>query len=203
MVNLNLIRHGKTLWNLDRRIQGREDIPLAERGKAQVVSWCLPLGKISLDLVLSSPMVRATQTAEIIGQRLGLGVIISENLREQDFGLWEGKRMADIRRATPGLLEHQERLGWDFCPPGGETRKEVLVRSLGALGQAAEELKGLNLLVVTHSGVIRSLAYHALGRFFLPWEKRVLKKEYLHEFVWSQGLTLKKLNAMDLNRGEG
>jgi probable phosphoglycerate mutase len=191
------------LWNLDRRIQGKEDIPLAERGKAQVASWCLSLEKISLNLVLSSPMIRATQTAEIIGLRLGLGVIISENLREQDFGLWEGKRMADIRRATPGLLEHQERLGWDFCPPCGETRKEVLVRSLGALGQAAEELKGLNLLVVTHSGVIRSLAYHALGRFFLPWEKRVLKKEYLHEFVWSQGLTLKKLNAMDLNRGEG
>lgn len=203
MVSLNLIRHGKTLWNLDRRIQGREDIPLAERGKIQVASWCSSLEKISLDLVLSSPMIRATQTAEIIGQRLGLGVIINENLREQDFGLWEGKRMTDIRRVTPGLLEHQERLGWNFCPPGGETRKEVLVRSLGALEKEAEELKGLNVLVITHSGVIRSLTYHVLGRFFLPWEKRVLKKEYLHEFVWNQGLTLKKLNAVDLNRGKG
>jgi len=203
MVNLSLIRHGKTLWNLDRRIQGKEDIPLAERGKAQVASWCLSLEKISLNLVLSSPMIRATQTAEIIGLRLGLGVIISENLREQDFGLWEGKRMADIRRVTPGLLEHQEMLGWNFCPPDGETRKEVLARSLGALGQASEALNGLNVLVVTHSGVIRSLAYHALGRFFLPWEKRVLKKEHLHEFAWNRGLTLKKLNAIDLNPVKG
>ena len=200
MTRFNLIRHGKTQWNLEQRIQGRTDIPLSAQGRHQVDSWCAALGKISLDLIVSSPMIRARQTAGIIGQSLGLEVVTDENLREQSFGLWEGKTINQIRQAFPGTVEHQEGLGWDFCPPEGETRHWVLKRALGALGAAAQRFNGLNILVVSHNGVIKSLAYHALGRAFLPGEKQVIKDSYLHRFVWEQTVVLERLNAINLNQ---
>lgn len=202
MICFNLIRHGKTQWNLERRIQGQTDVPLSDRGKHQVASWCPALGALSLDLVISSPMIRARQTAEIIGQGLGLAVVTDENLKEQSFGLWEGETINRIRQTSPGTVEHQEGLGWDFCPPGGETRHGVLKRALGALGSAAQRYDGLNLLVVTHNGVIKSLAYHALGRGFLPGEKRVIKDGFVHRFAWDQTAVLERLNAINLNREE-
>ncbi|ACN17226.1 GpmB [Desulforapulum autotrophicum HRM2] len=200
MICFNLIRHGKTQWNLEQRIQGRTDVPLSAQGRRQVASWCPALGDLSLDLIVSSPMARARQTAEIIGQGLGLSVVMDENLKEQSFGLWEGKTINQIRQTSPGTVEHQEGLGWDFCPPEGETRHGVLKRALGALGAAAQRYNGLNLLIVTHNGVIKSLAYHALGRGFLPGEERVIKDGHLHRFAWDQTMVLERLNLINLNQ---
>ncbi len=200
MIGFNLIRHGKTQWNLDQRIQGRTDIALADPGRRQVASWCAALGRISLDLIVSSPMIRARQTAEILGQGLGLAVVLDENLREQSFGRWEGSTIRQIRQAAPGTVEHQEGLGWDFCPPGGESRNGVLKRALVALERAAQRFDGFDILVVTHSGVIKSLAYHALGRAFLPGEKQVIKDNHLHRFAWDHTVVLERLNAINLNQ---
>ncbi len=202
MVRFNLIRHGKTRWNLEKRIQGEADVPLSTEGRLQVASWCACLDKIPLDLILSSPMARARATAEILGQHLGLTVVMAEQLREQAFGRWQGKRIDDIRQASPGTVEFQESLGWQFCPPEGEPRHGVLKRSLAALEEAATRLKGRRILVVTHNGVIRSLVYHALGRAFLPGEKGVIRDEHLHQFSWDHGLVLSKLNAVNLNPGD-
>ncbi|MBI9088876.1 MAG: histidine phosphatase family protein [Desulfobacterium sp.] len=202
MVCFNLIRHGKTQWNLEKRLQGEADIPLAPEGRLQVASWCPALDQVPLELILSSPMVRARATAEILGQHLGLPVEISELLREQAFGQWQGQRIDDIRQASPGMVEFQESLGWDFCPPGGEPRHGVLARALAALEAAANQYKDHRILVVTHNGVLRSLAYHALGRGFLPGEKRVIRDGHLHRFSWDHGLVLSKLNAVNLNPGD-
>ncbi len=200
MTCFNLIRHGKTRWNLERRIQGRTDIALADPGRHQVASWCAVLGKIPLDLIVSSPMIRARQTAEILGQGLGLAVVLDENLREQSFGHWEGRTLRQIRQASPGAVEHQEGLGWDFCPPGGESRHRVLERALVALGAAAQRFDGFDILVVTHNGVIKSLAYHALGRAFLPGENPVIKDGHVHRFAWDQTVVLERLNAINLKQ---
>ncbi|MCP4116085.1 MAG: histidine phosphatase family protein [Desulfobacteraceae bacterium] len=200
MVSFSLIRHGKTRWNLEKRLQGEADLPLSAVGELEVASWCTALGTIPLDLILSSPMARARATAKILGQHLGLEVVTEEKLREQAFGRWQGKRLTDIRRAAPGTVEFQESLGWDFCPPGGEARHGVLDRSLAALKAAAVRFKDRNILVVTHNGVIKSLLYHALGRAFLPGEKGVIREGYLHRFSWDHGLVLEKLNAVDLNQ---
>jgi probable phosphoglycerate mutase len=202
MVSFNLIRHGKTLWNLEKRLQGEADLPLSTEGRLEVASWCAALGTIPLDLILSSPMARARATAEILGDRLGLEVVMEEQLREQAFGRWQGKRLIDIRKKSPGTVEFQENLGWDFCPPGGEARHGVLARSLTALKAAAVRFKKRHILVVTHNGVIKSLAYHALGRSFLPGEKGVIRKGHLHRFSWDHGLVLEKLNAVNLNQEE-
>lgn len=199
MVRFNLIRHGQTQWNLEHRIQGEKNLPLSAQGRLQVKSWGSCLKKMSLDLILSSPMIRARETSEILGKGLGLEIFEEKNLREQSFGLWEGRRINDIRQACPGAVEYQESLGWDFCPPGGESRNGVLKRSLGAFEQAAKRFKGHNVLVVVHNGVMRSLVYHALGRAFLPGEKQVIKNWHLHGFSWDQGLVLERLNLMNLS----
>lgn len=202
MVHFNLIRHGKTRWNLEKRIQGEADLPLSAQGRRQVASWCAALDPIPLDLILSSPMARARATAEILARHLGLRVVMAEAIREQAFGQWQGKRIEEIRRASPGTVEFQERRGWDFCPPGGEPRHGVLARSLEALKATAARFKDRNILVVTHNGVIKSLVYHALDRAFLPWEKGVIRREHLHRFAWDNGLILEKLNAVNLNGGD-
>jgi len=199
MVNLNLIRHGKTQWNLEKKIQGEKDIPLSPQGRSQVMGWSFFLKDSSLDLILSSPMARARETAEILGKNLGLEIVMDENIREQAFGLWEGRSIDEIRREFSGVVEEQERMGWNFSPPGGEARHEVLKRALGAMEAAGARFKGFNLLVVTHQGVINSLVYHALGRAFLPEEKRIIRDGHVHKFSWDQELILRKLNAMDLN----
>jgi probable phosphoglycerate mutase len=200
MISFNLVRHGKTRWNREKRIQGDADVPLSTGGRIEVASWCAALDKIPLDLILSSPMARARATAEILGDRLGLEVVTEERLGEQSFGRWQGKRIEDIRKKSPGTVAFQESLGWDFCPPGGEPRHGVLDRALAALKAAAVRFKDCRILVVTHNGVIKSLVYHALGRSFLPGEKRVIRKGHLHRFVWDHGLVLGKLNAVNLNQ---
>jgi len=200
MVNLNLIRHGKTQWNLEKKIQGEKDIPLSLQGRSQVMGWSFFLKDSSLDLILSSPMARARETAEILGKNLGLEIVTDENIREQSFGLWEGRSIDEIRREFPEVVEEQERMGWNFSPPGGEARHEVLKRALGAMEAAGARFKDLNLLVVTHQGVINSLVYHALGRSFLPEEKRIIRDGHVHKFSWDQELILRKLNAIDLNQ---
>ncbi len=199
MVCFNLIRHGKTQWNLEKRLQGEADLPLSTEGRLQVASWCATLDRIPLDLILSSPMARARDTAEILGDHLGLRVVTAAGLREQAFGQWQGRRIEEIRQTSPGIVEFQESLGWHFCPPGGEPRHGVLERALAALKAAAARFRDRQILVVTHNGVIRSLVYHALDRAFLPGEKRVIRDGHLHRFSWDKGLRLEKLNAMNLN----
>lgn len=200
MIKFSLMRHARTQWNLDKKIQGRTDMPLCTQGEKDARAWVEKLTRRSFDLILSSPLARAKQTAKIISLGLGLEIIYDEDLAEQNFGQWEGLRIKDLRRSCPGEVSRQEALGWGFRPPEGEDRTEVLTRGRRALDRAAEQFKDRDLLVVTHNTMIKCLVYHGLGRGFLPDEPEVLKPFHLHGFEWDHGFKSMDLNCLDLMR---
>ncbi|WP_022666056.1 histidine phosphatase family protein [Desulfospira joergensenii] len=198
MIHFSLIRHARTQWNLEKKIQGRKDLPLCPQGEEDARIWAENLAGQSFDLILASPLTRAGQTAKILAAGLELEIEYDKDLVEQDFGLWEGSRIKDLRRSYPEELEHQEALGWEFRPPKGESRTQVLNRGLAALARAAERFEGRNLLVVTHNSMIKCLTYHGLGRGFLPEEPGVLRPCHVHGFEWDLFIKPTGLNRMNL-----
>ena len=147
MTALLLVRHGETDWNADGRLQGHTDRPLSDFGRRQARQLAEELAEEKLDAIYASDLSRARETAEIVGVRLGLGVVIDPGLREKDWGTWEG-------------LTGVERDRVEFV---GESTGAHQERMLGALRRIAERHSGGRVLVVTHGGSMRRVQTVALG----------------------------------------
>jgi probable phosphoglycerate mutase len=196
-----LIRHAQTVWNREKKIQGHSDSPLTAIGENQASSWARVLSRLSWDRILASDTGRTRATAGIINDFLKIPVVADPRLREQDWGDWVGKTVAQIKTDVPRVLDEQINAGWDFCPPGGESRLSVLKRSQAALQDAAQRYSGETILVVCHEGVVKSLVYDLFGRKYLPDEPAVLKSYQLHWLVnTDSGLQIEQINAIDLDQ---
>ena len=199
ITRFGLLRHAQTVWNRAKKIQGHCDSALTAEGERQAASWGQRLSQFQWDRIFASDTGRALATAERINAYLNIPLTTDRRLREQDWGLWAGKTIPQIQTEAAQVLEEQINAGWDFCPPGGESRKSVLKRSQKALIEAAGRYRGGKLLVVTHEGVVKSLIYHLCGRKFLPGEPVILKSYQLHWLVNDgNGLQIEKLNALEL-----
>jgi probable phosphoglycerate mutase len=199
ITRFGLIRHAQTVWNRGKKIQGHSDTPLTADGKRQASSWGQILSQFSWDRILASDTGRALATAEIINAYLKIPLTTETRLREQDWGQWVGKTVRQIESEAQQVLDKQINAGWDFCPPGGESRLSVLKRSQEALLDAAERYPGEILLVVSHEGVVKGLIYYLCGRKFLPGEPSILKSYQLHWLVCpGSGLQIEKINAIKL-----
>ena len=194
-----LVRHAQTVWNRDKKIQGQSDSPLTADGERQAARWGQLLKHWEWDRIIASDTGRARQTAELINVCLNIPLTIDSRLREQDWGQWVGKTIAQLKTEIPQELDEQVAAGWAFCPPGGEERRHVLKRSQKALLEAAARWPANNILVVTHEGVIKSLIYHLCSRKFLATEPPIIKPYQLHILAHDpNGLRLEALNAMAL-----
>ena len=194
-----LIRHAQTVWNQEKKIQGHSDSPLTAVGEKQASSWGKILLQFAWDRMLASDAGRAQATAEIINAILKVPLTIDSRLKEQNWGQWEGMTVRQIEAEARQELDDQVTAGWDFCPPGGESRRSVRQRSQTILAEAAERYPGQNLLVVTHEGIVKSLIYHLCGRRFLPGEPAILKSYQLHWLIYdTDGLQIEEINAMAL-----
>ncbi len=187
-----------TQWNFEKKIQGREDIELNLEGQNQAKAWADILRSEKFDLILCSTMIRAKETAQIIQDKINVDIEYDINLREQDFGQWEGRTIKDIRKLNPGQIETQESRGWEFCPPNGESRTVVLKRVLKAVETAAKRDEDRYILMVSHSSVIKTLVYKALNRNFTLDETAVLKDYHLHSLHFDKSLEIEKLNSINL-----
>ena len=194
-----LIRHAQTVWNREKKIQGHSDSPLTADGEKQASGWGQILSQFAWDRMLASDAGRAQATAEIINAILKVPLTIDSRLKEQNWGQWEGMTVRQIEAEARQELDDQVTAGWDFCPPGGESRRSVRQRSQTILAEAAERYPGQNLLVVTHEGIVKSLIYHLCGRRFLPGEPAILKSYQLHWLIYdTDGLQIEEINAMAL-----
>ncbi len=198
-----LIRHAKTHWNLEKKIQGKNDPGLCPEGIEQVEKW----GKIlknseKWDRILVSGLQRSLETAKIINRNLNLPIEKDHRLNEQDWGKWNGKTYQDLMSEEPQELERQMASGWRFCPPGGEDRLTLWLRSRSAFHDMAARRPGEKILVVSHTGVIKALIYGALKRKFLPDEPFLIKPYHLHMLIWENGgLEIDVINAVCLESG--
>lgn len=194
-----LIRHAETVWNRERRIQGHQDSPLTPDGEMMADAWGLMLRSFHWDRILSSDTGRAVATAVRINAHLNLPIDTHSRLRELDWGRWTTKTVAQLREEEGELVAAQEQAGWDFQPPGGESRRSQLERSRQVLLEAANQWPGHTILVVTHEGVIKSLAHFLAGAVSLPAAASGVQPYRLHWMSAADGrLSLDGLNALVL-----
>jgi probable phosphoglycerate mutase len=194
-----LLRHAETQWNREKRIQGQQDSPLTAEGETAARRWAQRLGTEPWDRILSSDTGRALATAEAINRGLRLPAAADAALREQNWGQWTARTISDLQGRSAVQAARQQQAGWDFRPPGGESRREVLARGLRALRVAARRWPGERVLVVTHEGVIKCLVYHLTGRRFMPGEPDLVRAGHLHRLA-SDGtaVELEQVNAIAL-----
>ena len=155
MTRILLVRHGQSTWNADGRWQGRADPPLSDLGRRQAEVAGDTLAELGIARVVASPLVRAHETATIIGTALGLPVEPDARLQERDAGEWTGKTRDEIEAGWPGFLAGGER------PAGFETDDILHERALAAIGDVATRAEE-PVVVISHGGLIR-VVERALG----------------------------------------
>jgi broad specificity phosphatase PhoE len=154
MTRLALIRHGRTPWNEEARMQGQTDVPLSNAGYQQIkedVGTALNPELAGL-YWFSSPLKRARTTAGLL---CGFAPPLEDRLMEMNWGEWEGKTMPDLRHELGSDLQANEDRGLDFRPTGGESPREVQQRVKSWMADICETRPGV--AAVCHKGVIRAV----------------------------------------------
>lgn len=147
---LILVRHGETVHNVARIAQGWGDSDLSERGREQVQQLAQRLASLQPTALYSSPLGRAMSTARAISEATGLEIVTLEDLREMNYGRWEGRSFLDVRREDDDIYQRWI-LDEDCACPGGESHRDVRTRVLRALQSVNSERP----VVVAHGTAIR------------------------------------------------
>jgi len=170
-----LIRHGQTDWNAALRIQGATDIPLNDVGRGQATESAAPLSAFEWDFVVSSPLSRAAETADLIAADLDLAVKHRiPGLIERNYGPAEGLQAGEELEALrfPGGFH------------GAETESAVAERGIDALQQLAREHPGARIIVVSHGTLIRLSLERALERSIGSIQNASLNLVHHHPAGW-------------------
>lgn len=147
-----LVRHGETEWSRDGKHTGSTDVALTERGREQAGALGATLAGRSFVRVLTSPLARATETARLAGYAAAEP---RDELREWDYGAYEGRRTVEIREERPGWTL------WTDGVPDGETAAEVAARVDAVIGEL-RTTEGA-ALVFAHGHLLRVLAVRWIG----------------------------------------
>jgi broad specificity phosphatase PhoE len=153
-----VMRHGETDWNRDFRVMGSEPVPLNADGRAQCASAGRLLRDFAITRIVTSPLVRAMESAEIVAGEIGVDVSTDADLEEVRFGRWQGLTYDEIR----GEAEYRAFMADPLAnrTPGGETILDVQRRGLAGLERIAP---GENVLFVSHGDIIRTTLCHFLA----------------------------------------
>lgn len=160
MTRMILIRHGETLWNTERRMQGQLDSPLTERGLWQARQLGIRLRSEAFSALYASDLPRAARTAEQIAAATGHGILSDERLRERHFGLFEGLTQAEMQARDAEAYERFMSRDPDYAVPGGESPAAFFARCRTALEDIARRHADETIAVVTH-GLVLDSAYRA------------------------------------------
>jgi probable phosphoglycerate mutase len=201
-MNILLVRHGETLWNREGRYQGRTDVPLSEVGETQVTALAARLAHLPIAVAVSSPLVRARRTAEVVLGARERRLELEEGLVEISHGAWEGQLSSDVAAA------HAEMLGlWRDRPsrdvpagPGAETLGDVEARAWPVLERIAGRCgEGDTALVAAHDAVNRVLLCRILG---LPLTRVWAFRQAPATLNVLSGPSLRELQVVRLNDSE-
>lgn len=168
MTKLFLIRHGETIWNIERRYQGQKDSPLSEEGIRQGQITGRFLAERKVDAVYSSDLSRAVKTAEAIAHHHGLTPELDPRIREMSFGVWEGMTRDEIKQTFPDVFYARYKDSMNTRIPGGELPHEVVERFQGFLNELVKTHQNETVVVVSHGG---SLRFVIASLLHIPLEK--------------------------------
>lgn len=146
MTKICLVRHGLTEYNAQRKLQGSSDIPLNSEGESQAESAREKLKPYDFDLIISSPLIRAYRTAEIINEYHDLEIETMDELKEQYFGPLEGNHIDDIQEKYP-----------DGIFPGAESFESLSNRVAKAIKKIENTYPDKHILLTAHSRTIKSI----------------------------------------------
>lgn len=149
-----LIRHGETDFNREHRLQGLMATPLNERGREQAAAVARYLQGLLIDALYTSPVLRAQETAEIIGKQTGLPPRSDERLREIEFGQFEGLTFAEIERRFPAAHRNWRAGYMAYKAPQGESRQDVQQRMRAAWHDLTAHPQHSSIALVTHGAAI-------------------------------------------------
>jgi ribonuclease H / adenosylcobalamin/alpha-ribazole phosphatase len=156
-----LLRHGQTLMSVQKRYAGRSDVPLTDVGLQQAAAAAKRLAPVGLGVIVTSPLLRAVQTAQEVAATTGAAVVTEDGFRETDFGAWEGLTFAEVRERWPA-----EVTAWladpEVAPPGGESFTAVSARVTAALRRVLADRDSQTVLIVSHVTPIKTLVAAAL-----------------------------------------
>ena len=168
--NILLIRHGETAWNAERRLQGHLDIPLNEEGERQARLLAEALAPEPIDLLVSSDLGRARQTAQAVATLRGMPLLIEPGLRERCYGGFEGLLYSEIEQRFPAEFAAWQARDIDGTLPDGktcgETFRQFYARATAAILGLARQHPGRTLALVAHGGVLEC-AYRMAGNLSL------------------------------------
>jgi broad specificity phosphatase PhoE len=156
MKTIYLVRHAETIWNLEGRVQGNRDTQLSPDGLAQTEETVAFLSTLQFDMILTSPLARARAIAEPVAANLGILPIVVPELREIEFGDWEGHTWDEIGAMFPATSAVWELNSPDARPDGGESLAHVADRARKVRSMLESNL-GTLVLVVAHGGFNRVL----------------------------------------------
>lgn len=157
MTKLIIVRHGQTLWNLERKYQGHSDIALTDKGLKQAEAVAERLAAEKMDAVYASDLSRAYKTAQYIADKHNLAVSVVPALREIKFGEWEGLTYEQISAKWPGLLGKLWTTPDELQIPGGESFQELKVRAYAAIEKIVADHPEQTVAVVAHGGTIGTI----------------------------------------------
>lgn len=182
-----LVRHGQTNWNIEQKTQGHTDIPLNADGILEAETIAKSISKLKIDRIISSDLLRARETAEIINQLLGVEISFDQRLREINYGDLEGIPRTEL---TPNT--------WDIF---NETPEKLNAERMASV---FERIKSFfdeldkhqdNILIVTHGGALRIIMHYAESRYNFDKEKysnthQNSKIKNASIFQWNMGQTI-------------
>ena len=160
---LCIVRHGETAWNAEHRVQGQLDVPLNAIGLAQASAAAKVLARESFDVIYSSDLQRARQTAEPAAGALGRKVLLERDLRERHYGIFERMTYAEVKVAHAAEYARFAARDPEFDFVSGESLNAFSRRSLAVLTKIAQAHAGQQVLVFTHGGVLDELYRHING----------------------------------------
>ncbi len=159
MVRLLLVRHGQTVWNVDAVYRGRSDVPLSPHGRVQAECLGRRLAREEITAIYTSPLVRASETAEAIGSLSGVEPVVDPDLIDLDCGEWEGLTDDEVRTKYPDLRNIWLSSPHLVCLPGGESLADVSARVSRVLDRVCS---GEGTVVLVSHRVVHKVAVCAL-----------------------------------------
>ncbi len=182
MMKILFLRHGITEWNMQKKLQGRTDIALADAGKSQLLRWQIPA---DITQWYVSPLIRARQTAELLGLQ---HFHECPDLIEMDWGDWEGQSLDSLRaidsRSSDSTMLENENKGLDMLPPNGESPRQVRQR----IHQWLKSLSEQNYIgAITHKGVIRGAISLATDWDMTDKHNIKIRNDMGYLFNWTAG----------------
>lgn len=166
--HLILLRHGQTDWNNARRLQGHTDIPLNPTGHRQAVDAAPSVAALAPEVIVSSDLQRARDTAAPVASITGLAVSTDPRLRETSLGKWEGLTRDEVIAGWPQEWDAWRTTSPHFAPPAGESRWQVASRAAEVVDEL-DTTEHQRALLVAHGGLIVGLTGRLLALPEVAW----------------------------------